>query len=118
MAAHTYYHVGRYEDAATINAMAMRSDSDHLTQTRTSGGLKGALYYGHNLGFGMAGALMSGDRALALKSPITCTALFPIRISPRMAAAMTKGGGSSFTPATSRSACWPCPNRRRKARKR
>jgi tetratricopeptide (TPR) repeat protein len=67
MAAHTYYHVGRYEDAATINASAMRTDSDHLALTKTTGGLKDALYYGHNLGFGMAGALMSGDRTLAIK---------------------------------------------------
>ena len=67
MAAHTYYHVGRYEDAAAINASAMRIDSDHLTQTKTTGGLTGAFYYEHNLSFGMAGALMSGDRALALK---------------------------------------------------
>jgi len=67
MAAHTFYHVGRYEDAATINASAMRTDSDHLTQTKTSGGLSGAVYYGHNLNFGMAGALMSGDGAVALK---------------------------------------------------
>jgi tetratricopeptide (TPR) repeat protein len=67
MAAHTFYHVGRYEDAATINASAMLTDSDHLTETKTAGGLTGALYYEHNLNFGMAGALMSGDRALALK---------------------------------------------------
>ena len=67
MAAHTYYHVGRYEDAASINALAMRTDSDHLTQTKTAGGLSGAVYYQHNLSFGMAGTLMSGDRALALK---------------------------------------------------
>lgn len=67
MAAHTYFHVGRYEDAATVNASAMRTDSDHLAQTKTAGGLTGALYYQHNLSFGMAGTLMSGDRALALK---------------------------------------------------
>ena len=41
MAAHTFYHVGRYEDAATINASAMRTDSDHLTETKTAGGLDG-----------------------------------------------------------------------------
>ena len=60
MAAHTYYHVGRYEDAATINALAMRTDSDHLTQTKTAGGLSGAVYYQHNLSFGMAGTLDVG----------------------------------------------------------
>jgi tetratricopeptide (TPR) repeat protein len=67
MAAHTYFRVGRYEDAATINASAMRADSDHLTETKTAGPVSTALYYEHNLNFGMAGALMSGDRAVALK---------------------------------------------------
>jgi tetratricopeptide (TPR) repeat protein len=67
MAAHTYFRVGRYEDAATINASAMGTDSDHLTETRTGGPVSTALYYEHNLNFGMAGALMSGDRTVALK---------------------------------------------------
>ncbi len=67
MAAHTYFRVGRYEDAATINASAMQADSDHLTETRTAGPVSNALYYEHNLNFGMAGALMSGDRTVALK---------------------------------------------------
>jgi tetratricopeptide (TPR) repeat protein len=67
MAAHTYFRVGRYEDAATINASAMRTDSDHLAETKTTGPLSTALYYEHNLNFAMAGALMSGDRTLALK---------------------------------------------------
>ena len=67
MAAHTFYHVGRYQDAAVVNASAMRTDSDHLAETKTAGGLSGALYYQHNLSFGMAGTLMSGDRALAVK---------------------------------------------------
>jgi len=77
MAAHTYFHVGRYEDAATINAVAMRTDSDHLAQTKTAGGLKGALYYQHNLSFGMAGTLMSGDRSLALKFADHLHRVFP-----------------------------------------
>jgi tetratricopeptide (TPR) repeat protein len=59
--------VGRYEDAATINASAMRTDAEHLTETRVPGPLATADYYGHNLRFGMAGTLMSGDRTLALK---------------------------------------------------
>jgi tetratricopeptide (TPR) repeat protein len=67
MAAHTYFRVGRYEDAATINAAAMRSDSDHLVENKAPDGLTGASYYEHNLNFGMAGSLMSGDRALGLK---------------------------------------------------
>ena len=67
MAAHTYFHVGRYEDAAAINAFALRVDAEHLTDTATPGPVSNADYYTHNLDFGMAGALMSGDRDLALK---------------------------------------------------
>jgi tetratricopeptide (TPR) repeat protein len=67
MAAHTFLRVGRYEDAATINAFALRVDAEHLTDTKTSGLPSVAAYYAHNLAFGMAGAVMSGDRALALK---------------------------------------------------
>jgi tetratricopeptide (TPR) repeat protein len=67
MAAHTYFHVGRYQDAAVINAFALKVDADHLTDTRTPGPVSTADYYEHNLQFGMAGALMSGDRTLALK---------------------------------------------------
>jgi len=67
MAAHTYFHVGRYEDAAAINAFALRVDAEHLTDTATPGPVSTADYYSHNLEFGMAGALMSGDRDLALK---------------------------------------------------
>ncbi len=67
MAAHTYFHVGRYQDAATINAFALKVDAEHLTDTATPGPLSTADYYQHNLMFGMAGTLMSGDRDLALK---------------------------------------------------
>ncbi len=67
MAAHTYFHVGRYEDAAAINAFALRVDAEHITDTATPGPVSNADYYQHNLQFGMAGAVMSGDRDLALK---------------------------------------------------
>jgi len=67
MAAHTYFHVGRYEDAAAINAFALQVDAEHLTDTATPGPVSTADYYQHNLQFGMAGAVMSGDRDLALK---------------------------------------------------
>jgi len=67
MAAHTYFHIGRYEDAAAINASALRVGADHLTDTATPGLPAGGDYYEHNLAVGMAGVLMSGDRTLALK---------------------------------------------------
>ena len=54
MAAHTYFHVGRYEDAAAINAFALRVDAEHLTDTATPGPVSNADYYTHNLEFGMA----------------------------------------------------------------
>jgi predicted Zn-dependent protease len=67
MASHTYFHVGRYQDAAAINAFALKVDAQHLADTATPGPLSTADYYQHNLMFGMAGTLMSGDGALALK---------------------------------------------------
>jgi tetratricopeptide (TPR) repeat protein len=67
MPSHTFLHVGRYEDAAAINAIALKVDAEHLTDTATPGPPSVAIYYGHNLRFGMASALMSGDHALALK---------------------------------------------------
>jgi tetratricopeptide (TPR) repeat protein len=67
MAAHTYFHIGRYEDATVINASALKVDAEHLTDTATPGLPAQTDYYEHNLRVGMAGALMSGDRTLALK---------------------------------------------------
>ena len=80
MAAHTFLRVGRYEDAATINASALKADADHYTQTATPGPPAGATYYGHNLSFGMAGALMSGDRVLALKFADHVHRAYPERV--------------------------------------
>ena len=68
MAAHTFFRVGRYQDAAAINAFALQVDADHLTVNATPGRVSSsALYYEHNLNFGMTGSLMSGDRTLALR---------------------------------------------------
>jgi tetratricopeptide (TPR) repeat protein len=67
MAAHTYLRIGRYQDAAAVNAFALQVDSEHFTATATPGPVAGASYYGHNLRFGMAGTLLSGDGVLALK---------------------------------------------------
>ena len=79
MAAHTYFGVGRFEDAAIVNAMAMRVDAEHMTQTRMPGPLAAAFYYGHNLSFGMAGALMSGDSKLALKLADHLHRAYPVK---------------------------------------
>jgi tetratricopeptide (TPR) repeat protein len=67
MASHTYLRLGYYEDAAATNAKAIGADAVHAQDTNLPGGLGAPDYYGHNLSMGLAGALMSGDGALALK---------------------------------------------------
>jgi hypothetical protein len=76
MPAHTFFHAGRYHDAAVVNAQAIGADNAWLDEGGEAG-FPGAAsarmvkglppYYAHNLAFGLAGALMSGDAALALK---------------------------------------------------
>ena len=72
MPAHTFFRAGRYQDAAVVNAKAIDADS----QWQAQGGdgrppmIKDfplPMYYAHNLSFGLAGAMMSGDGALALR---------------------------------------------------
>jgi hypothetical protein len=67
MAAHTLMHVGRYEDVATINAAAIATDARFAGEMGYNRALGEAFYYQHNYAFGLAGAMMAGDRALALK---------------------------------------------------
>ena len=67
MASHTYLRLGYYEDAAATNAKAINVDTVHAEATNLPGGLGAPDYYGHNLAMGLAGALMSGDGALAVK---------------------------------------------------
>jgi tetratricopeptide (TPR) repeat protein len=76
MPAHTFFHAGRYHDAAVVNAQAIGADKGWLDDGGDAG-FPGAAsarmveglppYYAHNLAFGLAGALMSGDAQLALK---------------------------------------------------
>jgi tetratricopeptide (TPR) repeat protein len=75
MPAHTFFRAGRYQDAAVVNAQAIAADMDWL---EAGGDRRFPMsfdwmspdlppYYAHNLTFGLAGALMSGDAQLALK---------------------------------------------------
>lgn len=78
MPAHTMIHAGFYEQAALVNAEAIEADAKWIA---TGGDPRGPskagraaswsgmtpLYYAHNLGFGLAGALMAGDAKLSLK---------------------------------------------------
>lgn len=68
MPSHTYYWVGRYEDAYASNAAADRQDAlDAKAQGLTGPGAAYKLFYhGHNVHFGASGALMAGNGAGAL----------------------------------------------------
>ena len=67
MGAHTMMRVGEYQQVAVTDAAALKVDADF----KAAQGLRVAgsdqRYYFHNFQFGLVGALMSGDRGLALK---------------------------------------------------
>lgn len=72
MPAHTFFRAGRYQDAAIVNAKAIDADSKWQAQGGDGrppmiDGFKLPMYYSHNLAFGLGGAMMSGDGALALR---------------------------------------------------
>lgn len=72
MPAHTLFHAGRYEEAAVVNAQAIEADTSWIRAGGNPNAPKGKptdlpMYYAHNLAFGLAGSLMSGDGELALR---------------------------------------------------
>ncbi len=66
MPSHIYYRLGRWEDAALVNTRAADADRSYVERVRPPGGLPDLALHAHNLSFGLAGALMSGDAAQAL----------------------------------------------------
>ena len=67
MASHTFFQVGRYEDAAVANAKAIAVDGAYLRATHDTS-LQGKVnYHGHDLRYGLAGAIASGDALIALR---------------------------------------------------
>ncbi|MEO8373894.1 MAG: hypothetical protein ABI471_01625 [Sphingomonas bacterium] len=74
MPSHTFYWVGRYQDAADANvrAVAMGIENARRQGLPQPGGEWLLPYHGHNVQFGVGGALMSGDGkdALALSAPM------------------------------------------------
>lgn len=70
MPSHTYYWIGRYEDAATANVRATEMGEQQaikrgMTKPYAAFGLGD--YHWHNVHFGIGGALMAGDSEAALK---------------------------------------------------
>jgi tetratricopeptide (TPR) repeat protein len=78
MPSHTYYRVGRYQDAveANVRAVAIGVDNARRLKLPQPDGVWQLPYHPHNVQFGVGGALMSGDApdALALSGPMIAAA--------------------------------------------
>ncbi|WP_395623536.1 hypothetical protein [Sphingomonas daechungensis] len=69
MPSHTYYWVGRYEDAAKANMRAVEIGIDNAKKLGlpAPNGVWGLPYHAHNVTFGLGGALQAGDADIALR---------------------------------------------------
>lgn len=67
MPSHTYYRVGRYEDAALANVAALKADLTYAQETHSPTPLGRLMYHFHDLQFGLAAAMMSGDSRIGLR---------------------------------------------------
>lgn len=68
MPSHTYYWVGRYQDAANANSRAVAIGKANAARLGLPApdGVWGLPYHSHNVIFGLGGALMAGDSRIAL----------------------------------------------------
>ncbi|QTN18678.1 hypothetical protein HZ989_10500 [Brevundimonas sp. AJA228-03] len=75
MPSHTFYRVGRYRDAMRSNVNAVGLDKRYNELAAPPGGIVGMPLHGHNLHFGMGGALMAGgaEDGLALAQDFLAT---------------------------------------------
>ncbi len=69
MPSHTYYWIGRYEDAAKTNMRAVEIGINNAKRLGLGppDGVWGLPYHSHNVTFGLGGALEAGDAAIALR---------------------------------------------------
>jgi tetratricopeptide (TPR) repeat protein len=69
MPSHTYYWVGRYEDAARTNMRAVELGIDNAKRLGLPppNGVWGLPYHVHNVTFGLGGAIQAGDADIALR---------------------------------------------------
>jgi tetratricopeptide (TPR) repeat protein len=74
MPSHTWYHIGRYQDAADANVRAAAIGRDNAKRLGMAqpDGVWQLPYHMHNVKYGISGALMAGDAksALLLSDPI------------------------------------------------
>ena len=86
MPSHTYYWVGRYQDAADANmrAVAIGIENAKALGMPTPDGVWGLPYHAHNVIFGLGGALEAGDTktALYLGRPLVERSQMSIESSP------------------------------------
>jgi len=75
MPSHTFYRVGRYKDAMTSNVQAVALDRRYAQLASPPGGVPGMPLHGHNIHFGLGGALMAGgaEPGLALADAFLAT---------------------------------------------
>jgi hypothetical protein len=66
MPSHTFFRVGRYEDAALANVAAIRADRAYAERTDFPTPLGRLMYHFHDIQFGLGAAMMAGDAKLAL----------------------------------------------------
>ncbi len=81
MASHTYFQVGRYEDAAAANAAAIGADGAYLRAAHDPTPQGKVAYHGHDLRFGLASALISGDAPLGLRLADHTAFAFPASVA-------------------------------------
>jgi tetratricopeptide (TPR) repeat protein len=77
MPSHTFYRVGRYRDAMMSNVAAVGLDRRYDALARPPGGVPGMPLHGHNIHFGMGGALMAGGDVEGLKLADWFLTVFP-----------------------------------------
>ncbi|AQR61755.1 hypothetical protein BZG35_08880 [Brevundimonas sp. LM2] len=77
MPSHTFYRVGRYRDAMRSNVGAVALDKRYDELAAPPGGVVGMPLHGHNLHFGMGGALMAGGAQEGLALAADFLSLYP-----------------------------------------
>ena len=99
MPSHTWYRIGRYEDAAQANLAALRADHAYAERTEFPGPLGQLTYHAHDIAFGLAGAMMAGDGPAALELVRQFNRDFP---NPAAYDPRAEGGAAQTLPALGR----------------
>jgi hypothetical protein len=67
MPSHTWFRLGRYEEAAQANVTALDADLAYAKSTDWPTPLGRITYHSHDIKFGLGAAMMSGDGAIAMR---------------------------------------------------